>query len=117
MAKALAAHQVNNLLAQILSVISGSFERLGDEENSAAITGAVCSDDCKMAAENLVTGPIYFRIGPQDQLGGVYIATDKSAMNLFEHLLQSVRHLREQRRVLTGQGTSELMKSICRRGQ
>ena len=64
MAQTLAAHQVDNFLTQVLGMISGSFKRLGNKEDSAAVTRAVRADHRKVAAEDLVTSPVDLGIGP-----------------------------------------------------
>jgi hypothetical protein len=60
--QALAPDEVNDLLAEILGVIAGAFEGLGDKKNSAAVAGTIRANHGEVTAKDFVTGAIDFRV-------------------------------------------------------
>jgi hypothetical protein len=82
---ALAFDQVQDFFGQVFGVVSGSFKRLGHQEEIRAVVTRSSIGAFQMTAKHVPASLIDLRVGLQHPIRRLDIAIDKSLMNALEH--------------------------------
>ena len=112
MPHATAFDQMEQLLAQILDMISGAFKGLRHEQHRGAVVPATALAAFQMAAKYRLASAVNLGVGLQHPGSRFEIALQKAAMDGFEHLLEDLRHGDQVASVIAQQPYRQVLQAL-----
>ena len=115
-AHAAAFHQVNQLFAQVLGVISGALERLRHQQiDSCCSRGAARSLALQVALKDRAADLVNLGVGLQYPICRFQVAVHKSFMDHFQHSFQDLRHRNQIPAVVAQDFRSQALQALGHR--